>query len=85
MTEAGSNGDLITGQDFTETLSRLSKDTAPDPDKVKYSVIKNLSEDDKSASFTLFEESFTTGQAPEDWAHIVTSSQSPNRARTVAS
>ena len=46
-TEVGSNDDLITELEFTETLSGLSKDTAPGPDKVKYSDIKNLSVDNK--------------------------------------
>ena len=64
-TEAGSN-DLITGLEFTEALSGLSKDTAPGPDKVKYSDIKNLSVDN---IFRLYEESFATGQIPKDWSH----------------
>ena len=36
---SGSNDDLITELEFTEALSGLSKDTAPGPDKVKYSDI----------------------------------------------
>ena len=48
LTEAGSNDDMITELEFTEALSRLSKDTAPGPDRVKYSDIKNLSVDDKT-------------------------------------
>ena len=40
LTEAGSNDDLITELEFTEALSGLSKDTAPGPDRVKYSVSK---------------------------------------------
>ena len=43
LTEAGPNDDLITELEFTEALSGLSKDAAPDPDKVKFSDIKNLS------------------------------------------
>ena len=69
LTEAGSNDDLITELEFTEALSGLSKDTAPGPDKVKYSDIKNLSVDNKSELFRLFEESFATGQVSEDWLH----------------
>ena len=69
LTEAGSNDDLITELEFTEALSRLSKDTAPGPDRVKYSDIKNLSVDNKSELFRLYEESFATGQVPEDWSH----------------
>ena len=42
LTEAGSNDDMITELEFTEALSGLSKDTAPGPDRVKYSDIKNL-------------------------------------------
>ena len=67
LTETGSNDDLITELGFTEALSGLSKDTSPGPDKVKYSDIKNLSVDNKSELFRLCEESFTTGQVPEDW------------------
>ena len=69
LTEAGSNDDLITELEFTEALSGLSNDTAPGPDRVKYSDIKNLSVDNKSELFRLYEESFTTGQVPEDWSH----------------
>ena len=68
LTEAGSN-DLHTKLEFAEALSRLIKDTAPGPGKVKYSDIKNLSVDDKGELFTLHEESVTTGQVPEDWSH----------------
>ena len=45
---------------------RLSKDTAPGPDWVKYSDIKNLSVDNTSELFRLYEESFSTVQVPED-------------------
>ena len=69
LTEAGSNDDLITELEFTEALSGPSKDTAPGPDRVKYSDIKNLSVDNKSELFGLYEESFATGQVPEDWSH----------------
>ena len=69
LTEAGSNDDLITDLEFTEALSGLSKDTAPGPDKVKYSDIKNLLEDDKSELFRLYEKSCATGQVPEYWSH----------------
>ena len=69
LTEAGSNDDIITELEFTEALSGLSKDTAPGPDRVKYSDIKNLSVDNKSELFRLYEESFATGQVPEDWSH----------------
>ena len=64
LTEAGSNDDLI-----TEALLGLSKDTTPGPDKVKYSDIKNLSVDNKNKLLKLYEESFVTGQVPEDWPH----------------
>ena len=69
LTEAGSNDDLITDLEFTETLSGLSEDIAPGPDRVKNSYIKNLSVDNKSELFRLYEESFATGQVPEDWSH----------------
>ena len=60
---------MITELEFTEALSGLSKDTAPGPDRVKYSDIKNLSVHNKSELFRLYEESFATGQVPEDWSH----------------
>ena len=60
---------MITELEFTEALSGLSKDTAPGSDRVKYSDIKNLSADKKSELFRLYEESFATGQVPEDWSH----------------
>ena len=69
LTEAGSNDDMITELEFTEALSGLSKDTAPGPDRVKYSYIKNLSVDNKIELFRLYEESFATGQVPKDWSH----------------
>ena len=53
LTEAGSNDDLITELESTEALSRLSKDTAPGPNRVKYSDIKDLSVDNKSELFRL--------------------------------
>ena len=80
LTEAGSNDDLITELEFTEAFSGLSKDTAPGPDMVKYSDIKNLSVD-KSELFRLYEECIATGQVPEDWSY----SQSRNPERTLAS
>ena len=60
---------MITELEFTEALSGLSKDTAPGPDRVKYSYIKNLSVDNKIELFRLYEESFATGQVPKDWSH----------------
>ena len=68
LTEAGSHDDLITQMEFTEALSGMSKDTAPGPDKVKYSDIKNQSVDNKSELFRLCEESFATRQVPDDWS-----------------
>ena len=69
LTEASVNDNLITELEFTAALSGLSKDTPPGPDKVKYSDIKNLSVDNKSELFRLYEGSFVTGQIPEDWSH----------------
>ena len=66
LTEAGWNDDLIADVKFTEAFSGLIKDTAPGSVKVQYSDVKNLSEDDKSKLFTMFGESLTMGQVPED-------------------
>ena len=60
---------MITELEFTEAFSGLSKDTAPGPDRVKYSDIKNLLVHNKSELFRLYEESFATGQVPEDCSH----------------
>ena len=68
LTEAGSNDNLITELECTEALSGLSKDIAPCPN-VKYSGIKNLSVDNKSELFRLYEDSLATGLVPEDWSH----------------
>ena len=84
LTEAGSNDDMITELEFIEALSGLSKETAPGPDRVKYSDIKNLSVDSKSELFRLYEESFATGQVPEDWSDSYLK-PIPNRERTIAS
>ena len=81
LTEAGSNDDLITEMEFSEALSGLSKDTAPGPDRVKYSYIKNLSVDNKSELFRLHGESFAIPRI----GRIVTSSQSQTQERTIAS
>ena len=53
LTEANLTDGLITELQFSEALFKLSKDTAPGSDKVKYSDVKNLSEDDLSELFTL--------------------------------
>ena len=69
LKKAGSKDELITELEFIEALSGLSKDTAPGPDRVRYSDIKNLSVDNKSELFRLYEESFATGQVPEGLSH----------------
>ena len=51
LPEGGSNDDLITELEFTEALLGLSKDTAPGPDRAKYSDIKKLSVENKSELF----------------------------------
>ena len=82
LTEAGSNDDLMTELEFTEALSGLSKDAAPGPGKVKYSDIKNLSADDKSELFTLYE-AWQQDRFPRT-GHTVTSNQSPNREKIIS-
>ena len=69
VTETGSNDDMITELEFTKPLSELSKDTVPGPHTAKYSDIKNLSVDNKSGLFKLYEECFAAGQVPDDWSH----------------
>ena len=67
--DRSSNDNLITELVFTKAFYGLSKDTVPDPEKIKFSDIKNLSVGDKSELFTLYEQSFTTGQVPLDLSH----------------
>ena len=51
LAESG-HDDEITEDEFNQALRRSGKDTAPGPDKVRYSDIKNLIEEDR-AEFTL--------------------------------
>ena len=60
---------MTTELELPEAFSGLSQDTTPIPNKVRHSGTKNLSVDDKSIRFTLFEESLATGQVPEDWSY----------------
>ena len=61
--------DEITEEDFEAALRCSSKDTAPGPDGVRYSDIRNLSEEDKKELFDLYKESFSDGKVPDDWTH----------------
>ena len=68
LTQTGLD-DEITVDDLNEAITKSTKDTAPGPDRVRYSDIKNLSEEDKNKLFSLYQESFDTGHVPEDWTH----------------
>ena len=59
----------ITEDEFIEALRRSGKDTAPGPDKVRYSDIKNLTEEDRTELYAIYHESFPNGYIPEDWTH----------------
>ena len=61
--------DEITEEDFEGALRNSSKVTAPGPDGVRYSDIRNLSDEDKTELFELYQESFSSGSVPEDWTH----------------
>ena len=61
--------DEVTEEDFEAALRASSKDTAPGPDGVRYSDIRDLSEEDKKELFDLYQESFASGNVPEDWTH----------------
>ena len=82
FTDAGSNDDLITKLEFAEAISGLSKDTAPNPDNVKYSDIKNLSENDKSG-FPYCTKKASQKDRSLRISFTVISCQSPNQARTI--
>ena len=47
LAESGAD-DEITEDEFHGTLRRSGKDTAPGPDKVQYSDIKNMTEEDRT-------------------------------------
>ena len=61
--------DEVTGEELNHALTKIRKDTAPGPDKVKYSDIKNMSENDLKELLELYQKSFDQGQLPEDWTH----------------
>ena len=68
LTEAGLNDDLITELAFTEALPGSGRETAPGPDKIKYSDIRNLS-DKRASSSDCTKKAFAAGQVPENWSH----------------
>ena len=74
----------MTELELPEAFSALSQDTAPGPNKVRHSDAKNLSVDDNSIRFTLFEKSLATGQVHEDWSHSYLK-RITIQARTIAS
>ena len=55
--------DELTEEEFNEALRRSGKDIEPGPDKIRYSDIKKLTEEDR----TIYQESFDKGYIPEDW------------------
>ena len=51
----------------TKPLRRSGKDTAPGPDRIQYSDIKNLIKEDRAELYTIGQEIFDKGYIPEDW------------------
>ena len=68
LAESGPD-DEITEDEFNEALRRSGKDTAPGPDKVRYSDIKNLTEGDMTELYAMYRENFDKGYIPEGWTH----------------
>ena len=61
--------DEITEDEFKEALRRnRRKDAAPGPDKVRYSDIKNLTED-RTELYAIYQERFDNGHILKDWTH----------------
>ena len=50
---------------------RSGKDTEPGPDKIRYSDIKKLTEEDRTELHTIYQESFDKGYIPEDWTDSI--------------
>ena len=50
---------------------RSGKDTEPGPDKIRYSDIKKLTEEDRVDLYTIYQESFDKGYIPEDWTDSI--------------
>ena len=63
------NDDEITEVEFQTALKKCSKDTAPGPDRVRYSDIDMLTEQDKARLCKEYQESFSAGKVPQDWTH----------------
>ena len=61
--------DELTEDEFTEALRRRGTDTAPGPDKFRYSDGKNLTEGDRTVLYPIHQESFDKGHIREDWTH----------------
>ena len=57
----------LTEKEFNKTLRRSGNDTAHGLDKIRYSDIKNLTEEVGAELYTIFQESFDKGYIPEDW------------------
>ena len=54
--------DELTGEEFNEALRRSGTDTAPGPDRIRYSDILKLTEEDRDELCTIYHESPKTGQ-----------------------
>ena len=59
--------DELTGEEFNETLRRSGTDTATGPDRIRYSDIRKLTEEDRDELYTIYHESSDKGYIPEDW------------------
>ena len=61
----------ITEDEFNESLRRSGNDTAPGPDTVRYSDITNLTEEDRTELYDIYQERFDKGLIPEDWTQFL--------------
>ena len=58
--------DEITQDEFNEARKRRGKDTAPGPDKVRYSDIKNPTEEDRTELYAIYQGNLYKDHIPED-------------------
>lgn len=62
----GEDVDEVTLEELETTLRGIGKDSAPGPDRVRYSSLKSMSPDDKTKLLEVINESLTTGTVRKD-------------------
>jgi hypothetical protein len=57
----------VTFEEIQRTLGKIAKDSTPGPDGVRYSDLKNLSDEGKEKMVTLINKSLMEGDVPTEW------------------